>query len=114
MQGAEQAGAGEQERGSIRLHYENAPLNYANIALVSSTPEEVILNFGVNAVPPTAEREVNVNINSRVILSYPSAKRLAITLGNMVKRYEDAHGVIDLPRRPVAGADAASQAGQDA
>ena len=92
----------EQQRGSVALHYENARLNYANVTLVNTTPEEVVLNFGINAVPPTREREVNVQITDRIILSYASAKRLAITLGNVVKRYEDADGVIDLPRRQAA------------
>jgi hypothetical protein len=91
-----------QQRGSIRLNYANAPLHYANLALVTTTPEEVILNFGVNAVPPTPEREMNLEISDRIILSFPSAKRLALTLGNIISRYEEAHGVIQMPRPPAA------------
>ncbi len=96
--------ADAQQRGSIRLSYANAPLHYANLALVNTTPEEVVLNFGVNAVPPTPEREVTVEINNRIILSYPSAKRLALTLGNLISRYEEAHGVIPVPRPQAAPA----------
>ena len=97
-----QQAAEAQQRGSLRFNYANAPLHYANLALVTSTPEEVILNFGVSAVPPSPEREVTVDITNRIILSYPSAKRLAIKLGNIISRYEEAQGVIQLPRRPAA------------
>jgi len=96
--GAQQA----QQRTSMRFSYEGVPLNYANLALVMGMPEEVVLNFGLNAAPPTAEREVNVQINNRVIMSYPSAKRLALTLGNVISRYEEAHGVIPLPSQQAA------------
>jgi hypothetical protein len=94
--------ADAQQRGSIRLNYAAAPLHYANLALVTTTPEEVVLNFGVSAVPPTPEREVVVDISNRIILSYPSAKRLALTLGSIISRYEEMQGVIQLPRRPAA------------
>ncbi len=99
--------ADAQQRGSIRLNYADTPMHYANLALVNTTPEEVILNFGVNAVPPSPEREVTVEINNRIILSYPSAKRLALTLGNIISRYEELHGVIPMPRpqTPPAGGD---------
>ncbi len=73
-------------------------MHYANLALVNTTPEEVILNFAINVVPPSPEREVSVDINSRIILSYASAKRLALTLGNIISRYEEANGVIPMPR----------------
>ena len=56
------------------------------MALVTTTPEEVVLNFGISAVPPTPEREVVVDINNRVILSFTSAKRLALTLGSIISR----------------------------
>jgi hypothetical protein len=104
--------ADAQQRGSIRLNYANTPLYYANLALVTTTPEEVILNFGVNAVPPTPEREVAVEINNRIILSYPSAKRLALTLGNLISRYEELHGVIQMPRPPQQGAAGAGGNGK--
>ncbi len=90
----------EQER-QVRLHAPDVDLDYANITVVASTPEEVVLNFGFNA-GPNEEGEVHIQVSNRVILSYPSAKRLAITLGNLVKRYEDARGVIELPERQQA------------
>ncbi len=105
------AAAGQGERPSVNLRLEGADLNYANVAVVTSTPEEVILNFGMNAVPPTPERQVVVQITDRIILSYPSAKRLAITLGNIIRRYEEARGVIRLPQPPQGQAADAQRPG---
>ncbi|MHC4481451.1 MAG: DUF3467 domain-containing protein [Planctomycetota bacterium] len=89
----------EDRRGVLNLITERAQTSYANLAVLTSTPEEIVLNFGVNVNPITESREVNVEITNRIIMSYPSAKRLALTLGNVIQRYESRNGVIEL-RRP--------------
>jgi len=90
-----QAG-GEEQRRVLNLRTQGAQTHYANLAVVSTTPEEVVLAFGINVTPPSAEQQVNVEIVSRVIMTYPSAKRLALTLGNVLQRYENQHGPIDV------------------
>jgi hypothetical protein len=95
----------EERRGVLNLHYERAQTAYANLAVLTSTREEVVLNFGINVNPPTPQREVNAEISNRIIMGYPSAKRLAITLGNVIQRYEARYGVIDVaPPEPPAPA----------
>ena len=101
----EQAGAAQGEaeasRGTLRLRQENAKTSYTNFAMVTSTPEEVILNFGLNVMPPNQERQMNIEISDRVIMSYVSAKRLAIALSNVIQRYEAVRGVIQVgPQQP--------------
>lgn len=102
-------GTDEQRRGTLNLRYSEAQASYANIAVLTATREEVIMNFGINAAPPTPDRQVNVEITNRIIMSYPSAKRLAITLGNVVQRYESAHGVIQVAPEGGVGAQAAER-----
>jgi aromatic ring-opening dioxygenase LigB subunit len=97
-----------QQRGTINLVAQNAKTSYANLAVLTTTPEEVVLNFGINVTPMTQDRKVNVEITDRIIMSYPSAKRLAITLGNVVKRYEEKVGVIDVGSQTVSGGAAAA------
>lgn len=80
----------------LRLRYDKTNTAYANLAVVTTTPEEVIMNFGVNAMPPSQQKEINIEISDRVIMTYSSAKRLAITLGNIIQRFEQSHGVINL------------------
>lgn len=108
-----QAAAQQGNRPSLNLQIEGADLDYANMAVVTSTPEEVIVNFGLNAVPPDAEGQVNVQVTNRVILSYPSVKRLAVTLGNIVKRYEEQHGVIEIRRQQPRQTQAAGSPPQE-
>ena len=96
-------GAAEEPRRVLNLRTEGTRTNYANMAVVSTTPEEVVISFGINVSPPTAEQEVNVEIVSRVIMTYASAKRLALTLGNVLQRHEAQHGPIEVgPRGPQA------------
>ncbi len=99
--------APEERRGVLNLNYARALTSYANLAVLTSTQEEVILNFGVNVNPPTARNEVNVEITNRIIMSYPSAKRLALTLGNIIQRYEARNGVIAVGPAEGAAPDAA-------
>lgn len=88
-----------QQRGTLNLRSQNAKTSYANLALITTTPEEVVLNFGVNITPVTQAREVNVEVTDRIIMTYPSAKRLAVTLSNVIQRYESQRGVIDIGRQ---------------
>ena len=99
--------AAQDQRATLRLRYDNAATNYTNFFIVNNRPEEVILNMGVNVMPPQQrpgeQPELNVEITNRLILSYTSAKRLAITLGNVIQAFENVNGVIDInPRGPAA------------
>lgn len=69
---------------------------YANVCNVSSSREEVVLVFGMNNAWERDASEVRVKLNSRVILSPFSAKRLALLLDNVVKQYEARFGVMDV------------------
>jgi hypothetical protein len=93
----------EQSRGVLQLRFDQAETTYANLAVLTTTPEEVVLNFGVNVTPLTADHHVNVQISDRIIMTYATAKRLALTLSNVIRRYEAARGVIELGRQPAAG-----------
>jgi hypothetical protein len=97
---------GQDQRGVLRLRSEKAVTSYTNFTMVTSTPEEVVINFGLNVMPPSPQREVNVEITDRIVMTYPSAKRLAITLGQIIQRYEQTRGVIDLGRAPAGDAQA--------
>ena len=116
----QQPDADEQQRAVLNLRQDRAQTSYANLAMITSTPEEVVLHFGINVSPPTRDRQVNAEITSRVIMSYPSAKRLALTLGNVIQRYEAQKGVIEVGRPaapsvvPFPGPEAAPDAGPQA
>ena len=108
----------EQPQGSVlNLTIDNATMIYANLAVITATTEEVVINLAVNVNPPVAGGEINVAVTDRVIMSYPSAKRLALALGNVVRRFEDAAGTIPIAPRapvPVEADDAEDDADYDA
>jgi len=93
-------GDAPQNRAQLRLDYDNAKTSYTNFFIVNSRAEEVVVNLGLSVTPPQQVPDqlpqVMVEITDRMIMTYSSAKRLAVTLGNIVQQYENANGVIDL------------------
>ena len=73
---------------------------YANAFRTNGTPEEVMLDFGLNLVNPAPQSEAQPNVvfqvTNRVIMNYFSAKRLAITLSQLVRHHEDQFGELQL------------------
>lgn len=73
--------------------------SYANAFRANSMAEEVMIDFGLNVVHPgsTPENpEIIFHIDNRIILNYFSAKRLAISLSQVVRRYEEQYGEMQL------------------
>lgn len=68
---------------------------YANFCRVSGTPEELILDFGLNANVPGIPAE-SVVTEQRVVTNYYTAKRLFQVLAMTVERHEAAFGVIEV------------------
>lgn len=67
---------------------------YANFCRVSSSPEELILDLGLNP-QPYATGNVTVNVNQRIILNHFTAKRLLSALSMALQRHEQAFGVLE-------------------
>ena len=93
---------GQQVR--IRIDERNMAASYANAFRTNGTGEEVMLDFGLNLVNPAPgaqagqqpQAEIVFQVNQRVIMNYFSAKRLAIALGQFIRRYEDQFGELEL------------------
>lgn len=73
---------------------------YANAFQTHSTPEELLLSFGINQTLPSQEAGVTADMilqfTDRVILNHYTAKRLALSLLQSVREHEDRFGVIEL------------------
>jgi hypothetical protein len=68
---------------------------YANFARVTGTPEELIIDLGLNTEPfgvPTRP----VKVDQRVVLGYHTAKRLMAALQMSLQRHEAAFGALEL------------------
>jgi hypothetical protein len=68
---------------------------YANFCRVMATPEEVILDFGLNPQPFTAGRQ-DVKANHRIVMNFYTTKRLLAAIGMTVQRHEQAFGAIEV------------------
>ena len=103
---------GQQPQGTVlRLHERDTKTSYANVCLLSSTREEMILNFGLTLPSASPDRrEANMLVSDRIIMSVPAAKRLAIALSQAIQRYESAFGVIQLqPPAPPRGPEPSAE-----
>jgi hypothetical protein len=72
----------------------NALACYANFCRVSSTPEEMILDLGLNP-QPMGIGEVTINVSQRIIMNHYTAKRLLSALSMALQRHEQAFGVLE-------------------
>ncbi len=79
---------------------------YANFCRVTGSPEELIIDFGVNT-QPMGQNDRPIDINQRVILNFYTAKRLLQALHVSVQRHEKVFGSIetDIQKRVVETAN---------
>jgi hypothetical protein len=88
--------AGEQaaNRGQVKVRWDTSDVksSYCNVCNVTSTREEVVLNFGINQSWERSPGEVEIQLTNRVILSPFAAKRLVLTLNRLMSEYEARYG----------------------
>jgi len=96
-QGRDQTG---QKQIRVRIDERNVQTSYVSGFRPVMTAEEVMLDFGLNLIRPTGNKDNPVEVvfqaNNRLIMSYYSAKRLAIAVSQIVRRYEQQFGQIEL------------------
>ena len=82
----------------ITLNDKNAHAAYSNFARVTATPEEVIIDFGLNPNPFMAGKQ-EVAVTQRLIMNFYTAKRLCSALAMTLQRHEGTFGNIELDIR---------------
>ena len=85
----------------IELSPEVAEGIYANLAIITHSSAEVVMDF-IRVLPGGPK----ANVKSRIILAPEHAKRLLFALQDNVQKYEKAFGPINLP-----GAEAPAEEG---
>lgn len=73
---------------------------YANFARVTGSPEELILDFGLNP-QPMGQQTKAIQVQRRLVLNFFTAKRLLAALNVSIQRHELAFGKLetDVSRR---------------
>ncbi|MEX0643262.1 MAG: DUF3467 domain-containing protein [Pirellulales bacterium] len=102
---AGQAGAAQaQQRAQVNVDSSKAVTSYANFCRVTGTPEELIVDFGLNTQPFGVPTDP-ILITQRIVTNFFTAKRLLHALQLTLQRHEAAFGVLetDVQKRVVGG-----------
>jgi hypothetical protein len=91
--------------GQVEVNDAKAVSSYANFCRVTGTPEELIVDFGLNK-NMSPEPGEPIEIAQRLIVNFFTAKRLLAALHMAVQRHEAAFGVLetDVQKRVVTTA----------
>ncbi len=85
-------------QAEIVLLEKDAHIAYSNFARVTSTAEEVIIDFCLNPNPFHTGR-TEIPVSQRLIMNFYTAKRLFSALGMTLQRHEGTFGPIELDIR---------------
>jgi hypothetical protein len=87
-------GQAPQGGAQVQLDDSNVISCYENFCRVTGTPEELIIDFGLNT-QPLGVPEKPIGVKQRIILNHYTAKRLLAALQMSVQRHEAAFGVLE-------------------
>ncbi len=96
---AQTAAAGDAQ---TRLSVSTAGMTaaYSNFFRVTATFEETVIDFGLLSGLMTQTGPEAAKITQRMVLSFPTAKRLMAALNMAISRHEQAFGVVEVdPQR---------------
>ncbi|GIW92539.1 MAG: hypothetical protein KatS3mg110_0580 [Pirellulaceae bacterium] len=78
----------------VQVDDSNVIATYSNFCRVTGSPEELIIDFGLNPQPVGIPKDP-IKVSQRVILNYYTAKRLLAALQMSVQRHEAIFGVLE-------------------
>jgi len=85
----------DQPANEVIVDDSSAQPTYTNFCRVMATPEEVILDFGLNMQPFAPGRQ-DVVATQRVVMNAFTAKRLLQALAMTIQRHEQVFGQVEL------------------
>ncbi|MCC9642385.1 DUF3467 domain-containing protein [Rhodopirellula sp. JC740] len=91
---AEKAQSQAQAPVQVQVNDDNAVATYANFCRVTGSPEELIIDFGLNPQPIGVPKEP-IQVKQRIIVNFFTAKRLLAALQMSVARHESVFGVLE-------------------
>src|SRR5579864_8885722 len=92
---------GQPQNVQLMLDEREMKTMFANAYRIHTTAEEVIIDFGFNLLNPNpqgGQQQMLFKVTDRVILSYPSVKRLSGSLRQLLQRFEQQFG--EIPTQP--------------
>ena len=83
-----------QQMVQVQVEDSGAIALYANFCRVTGSPEELIIDFGLNPQPVGVPKDP-IQVKQRIIVNYYTAKRLLAALNMSVQRHEAVFGVLE-------------------
>jgi uncharacterized protein DUF3467 len=87
--------AAQQQAPQFPTDYSNLSTVYTNFCRVSVTPEELVLDFGLNTQMAPNPQEA-IRLTHRVVMNFFTAKRLMNALIGVVSQFENTYGALEL------------------
>ena len=84
----------QQQIVQVQVDDKNVMALYANFCRVTGSPEELIIDFGLNPQPVGIPKDP-IEVRQRIIVNYFTAKRLLAALNISVQRHEAVFGVLE-------------------
>ncbi len=88
------ADAQGQQQVQVQVNDQDALALYANFCRVTGSPEELIIDFGLNPQPIGVPKDP-IQVKQRIIVNFFTAKRLLAALQMSVARHEAVFGVLE-------------------
>lgn len=85
----------DQQQLNIELNEDIAQGTYANLAIITHSPSEFVLDF-VRVMPGIPK----ASVKSRIILTPEHAKRLMMALQDNIRKFESLHGPVHIQGGP--------------
>ena len=82
------------QAAQVEVDDSKSTAQYANFCRFSGTPEELLMDFGLNS-HPTGTTTQKVMVTQRIVTGWYTAKRLVHVLQQTVERHEAAFGVLE-------------------
>lgn len=86
--------APQQQTIQVQVKDDEAMACYANFCRVTGSPEELIIDFGLNPQPVGVPKDP-IHVKQRIILNFYTAKRLLAALQMSVQRHEAVFGMLE-------------------
>jgi len=77
----------------VKVDESKLTASYTNFCRVTGTPEELIVDFGLNSHPMGSTE--SITLDQRIVMNYFTAKRLLQALGMSVARHEQIFGTLE-------------------
>lgn len=88
------AAPAQQAPPQVQVNDDGVSALYANFCRVTGSPEELIIDFGLNPQPHMMPKDP-IQVSQRVIVNFYTAKRLLAALQLSVARHEQIFGVLE-------------------